>query len=168
MGAGDPNRQPVVNVVLEALRVEHADEMLSVLADPALYEFTGGEPPNRAALAARYEAQVRGSGRPGERWCNWIIRRVDTGEAAGFVQATVIDGVADLAWLAGLHHQRRGIAVQAVKAMIDELASSGVTQFTAHVRPGHHRSQRVASAAGLRPTGELDDDGEEVWTNVAR
>jgi hypothetical protein len=32
-------------LTLEPLRPEHADEMVAVLGDPALYEFTGGTPP---------------------------------------------------------------------------------------------------------------------------
>ena len=165
MRADRPVGVPIVSIVLESLRVEHADEMWSVLADQALYEFTGGEPPSRDALDERYRAQVAGSGRPEERWHNWIVRRTDSDEAIGFVQATAVDGVADIAWLVGVRHQGQGLAVQAVRAMVDELESSDVRRFTAHVHGDHQRSQRVASAVGLERTGAVDDDGEEIWGN---
>ncbi len=163
VGAHRPDGQPPVTVALESLQVEHADEMWSVLADQALYDFTGGEPPSREALAVRYRAQVGGSGRSEERWLNWIVRRTDSGEAIGFVQATIVDGVADIAWLVGVRHQGQGFAVQAARAMIGEVESLGVTSFTAHVHVDHQRSQRVASAVGLERTGAVDDDGEEIW-----
>jgi RimJ/RimL family protein N-acetyltransferase len=149
-----------VLISLEPLRVEHADEMLSVLADPSLYEFTGGDPPSRDVLAARYRTQAAGSGRSSERWCNWIVRRLDSGEPVGFVQATVVEGSADVAWLVDVAHQGQGLAVQAVRAMITELESSGVHHLTAHVHRHHRRSQRVASAVGMKRTGAVDDDGE--------
>ncbi len=163
--AGRPDEVPIVRVTLEPLRVEHAEEMSSVLADPALYEFTGGDPPSRDALAERYRAQVAGSGRSAEQWRNWIVRRTDSGEPIGFVQATVVDRVADVAWLIGVAHQGQGFAVQAVRAMVDDLASSGVHRLTAHVHRDHRRSQRVASAVGLQRTGAVDDDGEEIWSD---
>ena len=40
-------------LTLEPLRVDHAPAMVEVLADPALYEFTGGRPPTLDELTAR-------------------------------------------------------------------------------------------------------------------
>ena len=45
---------------LRPLRVDDAAEMAEVLADPSLYEFTGGEPPSVADLERRYAVQTRG------------------------------------------------------------------------------------------------------------
>ncbi len=163
-GPSGPGGVPAAAVALEALRIDHAEEMWRVLADPALYEFTGGEPPSRDVLAERYRAQVAGSPRAGERWHNWIVRRTDTGEAIGFVQATVDDGAADLAWLIGTGHQGQGFARAAVEAMIDELVAAGIDRFGAHIHRRHRRSQRLAAAVGFVPTGVLDDDGEEIWS----
>lgn len=154
---------PTGRLTLEPLEVEHADEMVSVLSNPALYDFTGGEPPTGDALVSRYRAQVAGSGRQGEQWHNWIMRRTDTDEVIGFVQATVVDGVADIAWLVGVEHQRQGFAVEAVLAMIAELENRSVRRFAAHIHSDHRESQRVAAAVGLEFTGALDNDGEEIW-----
>lgn len=158
----------MARIELEPLRAEHADEMVSVLADPELYRFTGGEPSSRADLTRRYQSQVAGSGDPKELWLNWIIRRCDTGEPVGFVQADVEDEIAELAWVVGVKHQRQGIAVEAARAMVAELEHSGVKQFTAHIHMDHRGSQGVAAALGMTRTGELDDDGEEIWGQAAR
>ena len=153
----------IARIELERLRVEHADEMVSVLADTELYHFTGGEPPSRDDLEGRYQSQVAGSGDPQEQWLNWIIRRCDTGEPVGFVQADVEDGIAELAWVVGVKHQRQGIALEAARTMVAELEQSGVKNFTAHIHPDHRGSQGVAAALGLARTGKLDNDGEEIW-----
>lgn len=137
--------------------------MAGVLADAALYAFTGGEPPGYEELVARYESQVAGSGRDDEVWLNWVARLKVGGAAVGFVQATVDGESADLAWVIGVEWQGRGFATEAAMAMKDWLGRTGVELFSAHVHPDHPASQRVAAAIGLVATGRLDEDGEEVW-----
>lgn len=148
---------------LDPLRPEDAVEMAAVLVDPELYEFTGGEPVGPAQLEVRYRMQVAGSGRDDETWLNWIVRLAATGEAAGYVQATVTPAATDVAWVIGLAWQGRGYAREAAAAICDWLRAAGVTRITAHVPLAHDRSNGVAAAIGLRPTDEVDADGERVW-----
>ena len=156
-------------LMLHPLAVTDAAEMVDVLADPVLYDFTGGEPPTLAELERRYTLQVEGSGNPDEIWCNWIVRRVVDRRAVGFVQATVVADAADLAWLIGVAYQGHNFASEAAQAMSDWLVGHGVdrTRLTAHIHPEHRASQIVASRIGLRPSEEIDDDGETVWTSVS-
>ncbi|WP_231853758.1 GNAT family N-acetyltransferase [Clavibacter nebraskensis] len=56
---------------LEPLVVGHAREMVGVLADPALYRFTGGEPPSPAALEARFARQA--VGRSPDGTARWLV-----------------------------------------------------------------------------------------------
>ena len=150
-------------VVLTALAVADATEMVPVLADPALYAFTGGEPPTLDVLTARYDRQVAGSGRRDETWHNWIVRVPPDDVPVGFVQATVTGTDADIAWVIGTHWQGQGMASEAARAMAGWLRARGCTRLTAHIRPGHAASERVATKVGLGPTDELDADGERVW-----
>ena len=99
-------------------------------------------------------------------WHNWILRLVESGTAVGFVQATVVDDAADVAWVVGLDWQGQGYATEAAKAMCEWLASNGVKRFTAHIHPEHLVSGSVATAIGLAATDEVDDDGEVVWARV--
>jgi RimJ/RimL family protein N-acetyltransferase len=108
-------------LVLEPLTVGHAEEMAEVLADPALYTFTGGEPPTLEALRERYRRQTAGSPDPEVLWCNWIVR-LHAGErpAAGYVQATIAlaspgGPEAEVAWVVGTRRQRQGIAAEAAR-----------------------------------------------------
>ena len=55
-----PAIEPIASkrVLLEPLAAEHAAEMMTVLADPSLYEFIGGRPPTLEQLQRRYAAQM--------------------------------------------------------------------------------------------------------------
>ncbi len=150
---------------MDPLRVEDAEAMRGVLADPALYRFTGGEPPTLDSLRRRYAAQVAGASPDGsERWHNWILRLTAGGEAIGFVQATVTDEGrrADIAWVIGVPWQGLGYASEAAVALVAWLRGAGAATITAHVHPDHEASARVAARAGLAATDEVED-GERVW-----
>jgi RimJ/RimL family protein N-acetyltransferase len=156
---------------LTPLTVDDADAMAVALADPALYEVIGGEPPTVGELRTRYARQVAGSGRAGEVWLNWIVRVA--GEPVGYVQATVEplagdaraerapSGTADVAWVIGTPWQGNGYATEAAAALVAWLRTHGLA-VAATIAPGHRASERVAAAVGLTVTDELLD-GERVW-----
>ena len=135
-----------------------------MLADPALYVFTGGDPPSAAELVQRYERQARGRSADGrELWLNWIVREREGGSAVGYVQATVepVNGVAEVAWVVGTGFQGRGYAPRPPARWSRGSASAGAT-VTAYVHPEHAASQSVARAVGLEPTPVVRD-GEVRW-----
>ena len=70
-------------LVLVPIEPGHADEMAEVLADPALYAFTGGHPLTPAELRDRYERLAAGSPDPLVSWGNWVIKVRATGGLAG-------------------------------------------------------------------------------------
>jgi len=139
--------------------------MADVLADAALYAFTGGRPPSPDELRARYRHQVVGWSPDGrEAWRNWIVRTLDPDEAVGFVQSTTTNSgrVADIAWVIGVPWQGRGFATEAARTLVAWLETHGVTTITAHVHPDHAASVRVAERAGLLATNAVED-GERIW-----
>ena len=71
------------------LRLEHAEEMATVLSDPALHTFTGGNPDTLKALRSRYRRMVAGSPDPATTWHNWVIRLRADARLTGTVQATL-------------------------------------------------------------------------------
>jgi uncharacterized protein (DUF1684 family)/L-amino acid N-acyltransferase YncA len=146
---------------LEPLTVDHAPAMVAVLADPSLYEFTGGSPPTLSELSARYARQSAGHSPDGsERWLNWIV--VLDEQPIGYVQATVVGAEAEIAWVVSPDHQGRGLATEAATTMADCLASAGVTRLVAHIHPDHEASAAVAARLGLRRT-DVVEDGEVRW-----
>lgn len=164
-----PAADPILTerLALEPLRVDHAAEMAVALSDATLYTYTGGGPASAEQLAGRYARQVMGGSPDGAQgWCNWVLRRRSGGDAVGYVQATVWahDGrtVAEIAWVLAIGAQGRGLATEAVRAMIAWLREHGIDDVVAHVHPDHGASTRVAERAGLRATGVLVD-GEVRW-----
>jgi RimJ/RimL family protein N-acetyltransferase len=151
---------PAHRLTLVPLAVAHADEMATVLADPGLYRFTGGSPPTRAELHARYERWIAGSPDPAVSWCNWVIELRDPRCLAGTVQATISAGdepEAEVAWVVGTPWQGQGIATESAKALIAWLGTQSVKSVIAHIHPSHQASAAVAASAGLAPTGELQE-----------
>jgi RimJ/RimL family protein N-acetyltransferase len=152
-------------LILVPLAAAHAEEMTAVLADPALYTFTGGSPPTSQELRARYERWIAGSPDPAVSWCNWVIQLRDPQCLAGTVQATISasDGpTAEVAWVVGTPWQGQGIATEAARELIAWLRQQSVRTVIAHIHPRHQASAAVAAAAGLIPTGQLHA-GEMTW-----
>lgn len=153
-------------LVLEPLQIEHAEPMATVLADPQLHAFIGGAPDTAPQLRSRYTRMLAGPGDPAESWCNWVIRLREYRQLTGTVQATVspdADGLrAEIAWVVGTPWQRRGIATEAILALVDWLARQPIQSVIAHIHPDHAASAAVATAAGLNPTAEIHD-GEIRW-----
>jgi RimJ/RimL family protein N-acetyltransferase len=166
LGADEPEVIVTARLDLVPLRPGHAAEMAAVLADPALYAFTGGSPPTVDELRSRYQWWAEGSPDPAVTWCNWVIRLREAGCLAGTVQATITgpagDPAAEIAWVVGTPWQGRGIATEAARGLVGWLAGRGIQVVTAHIHPDHRASAAVATAAGLGPTGELHD-GEMLW-----
>ncbi len=161
-------------LILEPLRLEHADELAPVLNDPELHRFIGGDPPTPTELRARFERQLTGhSPDERDRWLNWVVRERATARALGTVQATVRSGrhangpVAELAWVIGTAHQGNGFAKEAAAAMARWLQHQGIHTLRAHIHPDHGASIRVAQAIGLEPTGTIVD-GELRWQSARR
>ncbi|MFF3492108.1 GNAT family N-acetyltransferase [Streptomyces sp. NPDC002795] len=149
------------------LRVEHAEEMAGVLADPALHAFIGGAPDTAEELRARYRRMLAGSPDPAVTWLNWVVQLRCEERLVGTVQATVAGGVAEIAWVVGTRWQGRGFATEAARALVVRLGEQGVGErgvgtFVAHIHPEHRASAAVATACGLAPTDEWHD-GEVTW-----
>jgi RimJ/RimL family protein N-acetyltransferase len=131
-----PDRWPTATqmdgrrLILEPLRVHHAEEMAPRLNDAALHTFVGGEPATVDDLRRRYTMMCVGHSPDGTQgWLNWVVRRRDDGSAVGFVQATVTEqkGLlgAEVAWTIVTAHQHRGFAQEAAQPMVGWLREHG-------------------------------------------
>ena len=144
--------------ILEPQVEAHAEEMFTVLSDPAIYEFENVPPPSVERLAAGYrsrESRTSPDGR--EKWLNWVVR-LTNGEAAGYVQATVLEsGASYVAYEFASKHWRKGIGSASVGAMMEELVESyGVHTFVAVLKTANYRSLGLLRQLGFRP-GTLAD-----------
>lgn len=154
-------------LTLLPLEVAHAEEMAAVLGDPELHGFIGGAPLTVPELRTRYARLVAGSPDPAVSWCNWVVRLDAEDCLTGTVQATVTGEAAEIAWVIGTPWQRRGIAVEAARAMVEWLGTqAGVRTVIAHVHPDHTASAAVAARVGLAATDRVHD-GEIRWEGPA-
>lgn len=156
-------------LVLEPVRVAHADEMAPLLDDDRLHAFTGGRPATLHELRERYARQLVGhSADASEHWCNWIARHRTSRSAVGWMQATVSGEpealVAEIAWTIAPRFQRRGYAREASAKVLTWLCAQGVGLFIAHIHPAHDASMAVARALGLTPTDQIAA-GEVRWSS---
>ncbi len=160
-------RLDTARLILEPLNLQHATEMVAVLAASELYTFTGGEPPTEETLRARYERQSIGHSPTGDAgWLNWVLRMRETRAVVGHVQTTLtIEDhilVADIAWLVAPWVQNQGIATEASTTMLDWLLDQHVVRVRAFIHPNHNVSARLARRLGLIPTSMVVDD-ENQW-----
>lgn len=139
------------SLTLEPQTVAHAKEMFEVLRDPAIYEYENEAPPSLEWLRARFaRLESRQSEDGHERWLNWVIR-LPTSELVGYVQATVYpDFRAAIAYELSSAYWRRGLARQAVEAMISELVERyRVRRLSAVLKHENLRSLRLLERLGF-------------------
>lgn len=172
--AGWPSAELIetARLILEPLRVAHAEEMAKLLADTSLYKFLGEQPATEDQLRSRYTRLVSGQSPDGQRgWLNWIVRDRERNDAVGTVQAeTRRTGAmmsAELAWVIGARYQRKGYAREAASGLMTWLRQREFRVFIAHAHPDHTASMAVARYLGLEPT-DVIFEGETRWARDER
>jgi RimJ/RimL family protein N-acetyltransferase len=154
------------SLTLEPQIAAHAEEMFVVLSDPAIYEYENEPPQSAVGLRERFaELESRRSPNGSEQWLNWVIRLPDN-KLIGYVQATVYPiGRAAIAYELNSAYWGRGLARQAVQAMLGELSARyGVTQFSAVLKRQNQRSFRLLQRLGFA----LATPAEHVRAEVER
>jgi [ribosomal protein S5]-alanine N-acetyltransferase len=151
---------------LEPQTAAHAEEMFAVLSDPAIYEHENAPPQSAAWLRDRFSRlESRCSPDATQLWLNWVIR-VRSAALIGYVQATVhADGRAGIAYELASAHWGRGLAHQAVQAMLGELVEHhGVRGFFAVLKRSNIRSRRLLDRLGfaLATDGGLSVEDDEI------
>jgi len=143
---------------LEPQTAGHAAEMFQVLCDPAIYEHENEPPASIEWLEDRFRRlESRSSADGTEQWLNWVVH-FSGSELIGYVQATVnATGEAAIAYVLASAYWGRGLATQAVRAMMSELSGHyGVRRFTAVLKTSNLRSLRLLERLGfLMATPEL-------------
>ncbi len=148
--------------VLEPQVAAHAEAMFVVLSDPALYEHENEPPVSVQSLRERFaRLETRRSRHGTQAWLNWVIR-LPSGEFIGYVQATVHPNrQAMIAYVLSSVHWGKGLAHQAVAAMLGELVENhDVNSFSAVLKRSNQRSLRLLRRLGFvqAPPGALSGD----------
>lgn len=145
-------------LTLEPQVAAHAEEMFAVLSDPAIYEYENQPPPSLGWLRERFtRLESRRSANGQEQWLNWVIR-LPTSELIGYVQATVYPaGRTAIAYELSSKFWGRGLAHEALQAMIAALVERyRVRRLTAVLKRENSRSLRLLERLGFsRATPEM-------------
>ena len=154
-------------LVLEPLEARHAEAMYPILCDAELHRYLDQPPPaSLDALRKRYEYLERRASPDGsQHWLNWIVVPAN-GEPIGFVQATVEETTASIAYLLARNEWGRGHATRACRLMIDDLvARYGVRRLTATAEVENMRSIRLLERLGFTLSA---DHGDVTITQTER
>jgi len=160
---------------LEPQTRAHGEQMFVVLSDPAIYKHENRPPQSLEWLQERFtKLESRRSPNGMEQWLNWVIR-LPTSDLAGYVQATVHeDGRAAIAYELSSPYWGRGLARQAVRVMITELAEYyHVRRVTAVLKRENQRSFRLLerldfalASPACRSKYGVEDDEILMWREV--
>lgn len=95
---------------IEPLSTGHLDELAPVLRHPAVYEHIDDEVPSPEVFKLGLERALAGPppDRAEQTWLNYLVREAASGEMLGRLEATVHDGLAEVAFLFGPAHWGRG------------------------------------------------------------
>lgn len=102
-----------------------------------------------------------------QRWLNWLVVDREDGEPRGWVQATVRERAAEVAYAVLPGRRREGVAAEAVTAVTGWLHEhAGAPVVEAHIAEDNAASQAVARRAGFART-DRTHAGEAVWEHTA-
>lgn len=157
---------PSQRVVLAPLRATDAGELAGLLDEPQLREWLRAT--DVAGLRDRFAGwESRTAPDGAELWLNWIVRARDDGRALGWLQATVREDRASVAYALLAAERGKGVASESLRALADWLRRRlAVTAVTAEIDDANVASGRVAAAAGFERTDRRSGD-EAVWQLAA-
>jgi RimJ/RimL family protein N-acetyltransferase len=118
----------------EPLAISHLDELAEILLHPQVYAYLGEPPPSVEVFKLGLSRALQGPGlaAAGQMWLNYLVRSADSGEMLGRLEATVHDGLAEVAFLFAPEHWGRGLATEGLHWLHGEIARvSGVSAFWA-------------------------------------
>jgi RimJ/RimL family protein N-acetyltransferase len=149
---------------LEPIRARHADALFAGLRDASLYAYLADETPpkTRGELRERFARAVRK-----DAWM-WALVMRDGSGTAGIVEASFRfgDGTGVLHYVVTHRFQRRGLAREAVAAVLELLLGRGLRHVWAPIDPHNRAGAAVLEALGFERNEpvvgilESPDDGE--------
>jgi RimJ/RimL family protein N-acetyltransferase len=118
----------------------------------------------RQALTHTRDARAKDPG--GAEWGTRFFAAGDPPELIGWggFKGPPREGVVEVGYEVAESHRGRGLATEAVAAMLDHaFAEPGVTAAIAHTLPEHNASTRVLEKSGFQHDAVCEEDGQRVW-----
>ena len=146
-------------MILESQRLQyekitpaHAAELQEALCDHRVYEFiTDLGTPTADELLQVFTRKALGSPptRSDETWIDYAVRSKESGMTIGRIEATILQGQAEVAYLLGPRYWGYGFGFEAIRWLHQVLESEfRVFEFWATVSPNNDRSLRLLARLG--------------------
>ena len=180
MNTPDASHAPAVRaasrITATPLTEADIDPLSSLLWHEDVYRHIGGLPDAPTQVAQWLRGALAGAppGPTAERWLNYALRLPGSGAHAGLLQATLHDGLAEVAFLLAPSHWGQGLAAEALQWLHGELARvSPGTPCWATTLPANERSRRLLERCGYvrvdppaSPVLVTYDEGDWVFRRV--
>lgn len=138
-------------LLYSSLDSSHSDELVTLLLNGHVFAFIGGQPPTPERYRKRIQSILSGAPtrHPGVKFRNYVVRLAATGELVGTLEATLHDGIAEVAYLFGPMHWGKGYAAAGLSWLGAELLQSSDTcSLWATTDPRNHRSIGLLAKCG--------------------
>jgi RimJ/RimL family protein N-acetyltransferase len=135
----------------EPLTVGHLDDLAVAILHPAVYAFIEESLPSIDVFILGLSRALAGPGPSavGQVWLNYLVRAADSGAMLGRLEATVHDGLAEVAFLFAPDHWGKGFATEGLQWLHGQIASAcGVTEFWATTVVQNTRCQALLGRCG--------------------
>jgi len=160
-------------LIFQPLALNHIEELGALLLNEAVYEHIGGSPPGMEDFRLGMRRVLAGPPphRAGEEWINHAVRLRGNGVLLGRLEATVHDGIAEVAFLFGPEHWGMGYATEGLLWLTKLLLSRPDSpRLWATTLPANQRCQALLRRCGyvLASTDHPErllsyDDGDLVF-----
>ena len=164
-------------LLTEPLTAAHAAELFAALDHPEVGTYLGG--PDVTTVDAMVEriahlAAGPGPAWPDEKWWNFVVRRADSGDVIGRIEATTYGDWGEVAYVFGPASWGAGYATEAMHWLIEFAQAQEAVDLWAAVHPLNDRSIRLLTRLGFtaqptppqRPLGSYDE-GDDVFRLAA-
>lgn len=135
------------------LAEDDIEALAQALWQEAVYRHIGGLPAQRSEVSGWLRRTLAGPSpeEAPQRWLNYVMRRTAGGEPLGLLQATLHDGIAELAFLLAPSQWGQGLATEGLLWLHEavEQLSPGVDCW-ATTLPANERSWRLLARCGYR------------------
>jgi [ribosomal protein S5]-alanine N-acetyltransferase len=139
-------------LLLEPLKVTHGVALYHLFQDKRIYEYIPTPvPASLEYLEQRYQKlETRLSPNGTEAWLNWAVYIKEHQTYAGYIEATVLPGVAKIAYILAPLFWRQGYAYEACKHLISIVwRDYNITEIIAEVDTRNLASIRLLERLGF-------------------
>jgi len=150
---GDTGPNFSTRISVERLCPEHLPALAIVLRVPEVYTYISGGLPSEQDFLLGLTRALAGPPphRTEELWLNYLVRRAGSGEILGRLECTVINRVAEVAFLFATAVWGQGYAREGLEWLHAEVERrAGRVGFWATTHPDNIRCQKLLARAGYR------------------